>query len=240
VNANYIKGRAFPPGPAGQAAEGVKSILQARWSCRAYLDQEVPAEVITEIFALAQRTASWCNTQPWRAHVTTGTATKRFADHLSEYVRNHPPAADLPLPGEYVGVYRDRRREAGFQLYESLGISRTDREARAIQHLKNYEFFGAPHVAVITTDRNQGVYGAVDCGGYVANVLNAATSLGVATIPQAAIAMYSEAVRTFLSLPEERMVVCAISFGYPDMEHTVNNFRTRRSDTADAVTYVHD
>jgi nitroreductase len=104
--------------------------------------------------------------------------------------------------------------------------------------LRNYAFFGAPHVAVITTDRLQGTYGAIDCGGYVANLLTAARERGVATIPQAAIAVYSGHVRDFFDLPEDRLVVCAVSLGYADESHPVNGFRTERADVADALTVI--
>lgn len=217
------------------ATGGFTGLLQQRWSCRAFLAVQVPDEVITEMFGIAQRTASWCNTQPWRVHLTKGEATRRLAKSLTEHARTHQQVSDLEPPAGYHGVYRDRRREAGYALYASLGIEKTDLEAREAQMLKNFEFFGAPHVAVITTDRDQGVYGAIDCGGYVANLLNAATSLGVATIPQAAIAMHSDHVRDALRIPEDQLIVCAVSFGYPDSQHPVNSFRTSRAEVSDTV-----
>src|SRR5690606_33905944 len=112
--------------------------------------------------------------------------------------------------------------EAGYALYESLGIARDDRGARDAQMLRNFSFFGAPHVAIITTDANQGTYGAIDCGGYVANLLNAAHDRGVATVPQAAVAMQSPTVREALELPEDKLVVCAVSIGYAKIDHPVN------------------
>lgn len=220
--------------------DAVRAVLESRWSCRAFLPTEVPTRAIDQIFGLAQRTASWCNTQPWHVHVTSGKTTKRFAEGLTAHAREHEFVSDFPLPDDYVGVYRERRREAGFMLYGSLGIARDDMAARTAQHLRNFEFFGAPHVAVISTDRNQGVYGAVDCGAYVANVLNVATVLGVATIPQAAIALHSDFVREFLALPEDRMVVCAISFGYADPEDPVNGFRTTRAAAGESISYIDD
>ncbi|WP_460800050.1 nitroreductase [Nocardioides pacificus] len=213
-------------------------LMDQRWSCRAFLADEVPDEQLTQMFALAQRTASWCNTQPWQVHVTTGEATQRFSKSLTEHVLASPQTSDLPMPTGYSGVYQERRREGGYALYASLGIDRADGDARLVQMLKNYTFFGAPHVAVITTDREQGVYGAIDCGGYVANLMHAAHTLGIATVPQAAIAMYSDHVREFLELPEDRMVVCAVSFGYADLEDPVNAFRTTRADVADVVTVL--
>jgi nitroreductase len=210
-------------------------LLDERFSCRGFLPEPVPERTIRRMFTMAQKAASWCNTQPWQVVVTSGPATERFADHLTRYAAAHPPRSDLDMPVKYVGVYDDRRKSSGFALYESLGIARGDRAARAEQAAKNFTFFGAPHVAVITTDRHQATYGAVDCGGYVATLLLAARSLGVATVAQAAIAMYSDAVREHFTLPEDRAVVCAVSFGLADQEHPANGFRTDRATVDEAV-----
>ncbi|MHB9848809.1 nitroreductase [Streptomyces krungchingensis] len=229
-----------PRGGSAEAAApvGFKRLLGDRWSCRAFLPDEVSDDVIAEMFGIAQRTASWCNTQPWQVYLTKGEATGRFAASLTDHAKTHQPTPDLETPAEYRGVYKERRRGAGYALYASLGIAREDWDAREAQGLRNFEFFGAPHVAVITTDQDQGVYGAVDCGGYVANLINAATSLGVATIPQAAIAMHSDHVREFFRIPQDRLIVCAVSFGYADTEHPVNRFRTTRADVEDTVIVV--
>ncbi len=50
------------------------------------------------------------------------------------------------------------------QLYQAVGIGREDKASAARQSLENFRFFGAPHVALITTDDELGVYGVVDCG----------------------------------------------------------------------------
>lgn len=217
-----------------------RKLVSERWSCRAYLPDQVPDDVIREMFEIAQRTPSWCNTQPWQVHVTKGETTRRFAKSLTEHAEAHEETPDLDMPSGYHGVYRDRRRAAGYALYASLGISKEDWDARVAQRLKNFDFFGAPHVAIVTTDREQGTYGAIDCGGYVTNLLLAAQSLGVATIPQAAVAMHSGHVREYLDLPDDRLVVCAVSFGYADTGHPVNRFRTERAAVDDTVFVVGD
>lgn len=213
-------------------------VVGARHSCRAFRDEPVPPAVLDEVFALAQQTASWCNTQPWQVHLVTGEATAAFAAHLTAAVLGGPAGSDLEAPERYEGVYRDRRRASGFALYESLGIARDDADGRAEQMLRNFTFFGAPHVLVVTTDRLQGTYGAVDCGGYVSTLLLAATSRRLGTCAQAAVALYSDAVRSFLGLPEDRLVVCAVALGWPDAEHPANTFRTERAAVGDAVTVV--
>jgi nitroreductase len=209
--------------------------LNRRYSCRAFRPDPVPSEIIDEVFTLAQRTASWCNTQPWLVHLLCGEAITRFSKGLTEHAQTAAVRADFETPAAYVGVYQQRRRDTGFALYKSVGIARDDYAGRTAQGLKNFSFFGAPYTAIITTDRNQGVYGAIDCGAYVANLLLALHSRGLASIPQAAIATHSDFVRSFLELPDDRMVVCAVSFGWGDHDHAANGFRTDRADLADVV-----
>src|SRR5271157_1700334 len=82
----------------------------------------------------------------------------------------------MAFPREYRGAYLERRRACGFRLYEAVGVARGDREAYAKQGFENYKLFGAPHVAIITSDEALGTYGVVDCGAYVSNFLLAAQS----------------------------------------------------------------
>ena len=220
---------------APEAAATLEQILDHRYSCRGFTSEPVPEETIEQIFRMAQRTASWCNSQAWQVELVTGQATAAFGKHLTDHVLSHDMRSDLPAPERYDGVYAERRRASGYGLYTALGIERSDKEARLVQMLENYRFFGAPHVAVITSDAGLGTYGAVDCGGYVATFLAAATSLGVATCAQAAIALYSDAVREHLQIPEDRLIVCGIAFGYADADHPANAFRAGRADLGDVV-----
>jgi nitroreductase len=134
-------------------------------------------------------------------------------------------------------VHRDRRRASGWQLYEAVGIERGDREASARQSAKNFELFGAPHVAIITVAEEQAAYGAVDTGIYIGSLLLAAQSLGVAAIPQAALARYAPFLREYFDIDESRKVLLAISFGYADLEHPANSYRTERAAIEDVVRF---
>jgi len=221
--------------------ETVEQLLAARYSCRAFLREQVPREVIERILAAAQRTASWCNSQPWQVVIASGPAAERFSAAIRAAASddgNRDAGSDFPFPREYRGIYQERRRESGFQLYTALGIARGDKEAYRRQSLRNFELFGAPHVAIITSDEALGVYGAVDCGGYVGNFMLAAQALGVATVPQAALAGFSGLIRRHFELGEERRVVCGISFGYAASDHPANNYRTNRASVADAARFI--
>ncbi|NDZ18546.1 nitroreductase [Variovorax sp. WS11] len=220
-------------------ADALERLLAERYSCRGFLPQPVPQATIERILALAQRTASWCNAQPWQLAITRGAGTERFRQTMFAHARE-PAAPDFPWPREYQGAYLQRRRECGYALYESVGVARGDREGSARQTLENFRFFGAPHVAVVSTAEALGVYGAIDCGAYVANFMLAARSLGVACIAQAALASHSGLIRSHFGLGDDRRVVCGISFGYEDTGHPANRFRTTRAPLEEAVRWVDD
>ncbi len=214
-------------------AATLDALLAARHSCRAFRADRVPDAVIAEITASAARVPSWCNAQPWQIIVTRKAETDRFRDALYTAATTQAPAPDLEWPKQYTGIYRDRRRTCGFQLYNSLGIAKEDRDATHQQMLENYRLFGAPHVAIVTSEADLGPYGAMDTGGFVALFTLAAQARGVASIPQAAVAAQAPFLRDWFAIPENRHILCAISFGYADPDHPANAFRTERAPLAE-------
>jgi nitroreductase len=224
---------------AEEARIVLERLLAERHSCRAFLPVEVEKSTIEWIFATAQRTASWCNSQPWQATILSGPALDRMKAAIEDAAESSLcHGSDFPFPAEYTGVYGDRRRECGFQLYSSVGIARGDRAGYARQSAQNYRLFEAPHAAILTTDPGLGVYGAVDVGGYVQVLLLAMQAQRVAAIPQAALANYSKQVKAAARIPEERLLVCTVAFGYENGDHPVNRFRTSRAPLSDVVTWI--
>lgn len=217
------------------AYDTLLDILQARFSCRAFLPDPVDRDSVTQIVSAARHVPSWCNAQPWQVIVTSGAETDRFRAALFETVSKTAPAPDLPWPDAYPGVYGARRRACGFQLYDAVGVEKGDRPGATQQMMENYRLFGAPHVAIITSPRALGPYGAMDTGGFVTAFCLAAQALGVATVPQAAIAAQAPFVRAHFDIPEDRMILCAISFGYADTDHPANSFRTERAGVDDIL-----
>lgn len=227
------------------AARALAALVEDRHSCRGFLPQAVPRQTIETVLAIAQGAASWCNSQPWQVLVTEDAATERFREALFDYASSGQSAEqgrrlerpDFAFPERYVGIYKERQRETGWALYNSVGVTHGDREASGRQMLENFRLFGAPHVMIVTTEADLGVYGAIDCGAYVAHIMLAAQSLGVATIAQAALAGVADFVRGHFALPPERRIVCGISFGYADPAHPANGFRTRRASLDQVVRY---
>lgn len=219
-------------------ADVLAQLLTERHSCRGFRPHAVPRDTIEAILAIAQRTASWCNAQPWQLHVLSAEATQRVREDLVAYALAHEPRPDFDFPAAYEGVYLERRRECGLQLYEATGVPRGDKEAYRRQWLENYRLFGAPHLAIVTSHVPLGTYAVLDCGAYVHNFMLASHALGVSSIAQAAQAAVSGFWRERLALADDRKVVCGIAFGYEDPAHPANVFRTSRATLDQAVQWV--
>jgi nitroreductase len=222
-----------------EAAATLDALLRERYSCRGFRPDPLPRDTIDTILRMAQRTPSWCNSQAWQIAVASAPATERLRAAMLQHVQGREPAPDFAWP-EYQGVYLERRRECGLQLYRATGVARGDPAAARRQQLENFRFFGAPHVALVTTDAALGVYGVLDCGAYVSNFMLVARSMGVAAIAQAALAAYPQFWRGELQLDAGRRVVCGIAFGLEDPAHPANSFRTSRADIATAARWLED
>jgi len=213
----------------------LEAVLHRRHSCRAFRPDPVPQADIERIVTAAARVPSWCNAQPWQVLVTRGPETERFRAALLETAMSAEPQPDMPWPESYPDAYGARRRECGFQLYDAVGIARADKPGRAAQTMRNYALFDAPHVAIIHAPKVLGPYGAMDTGGFVTAFTLAATALGIASIPQAAVAAFAPMIHAHFDIPEDRMILCAISFGYADEDHPANSFRTRRAPLSEVL-----
>ena len=56
----------------------LEELLGERYSCRAFRPEPVPRPIIERILTAAQRTASWCNSQPWQVVIASGEAREKF------------------------------------------------------------------------------------------------------------------------------------------------------------------
>jgi len=147
-----------------KASDLLARLLADRFSCRGYRPDAVPKPVIRRMLTSAQMSASWCNSQPWEVIVTEGVGTERFRralfDHaIADHTANNGVPRmmpDFPFPTRYRGVYKERQREVGWQLFESVGVAYGDRAASARQSLENFRLFGAPHMLLVTSEPTWG------------------------------------------------------------------------------------
>lgn len=207
-----------------------------RHSCRAFLPEPLSPPQIQELFELAQRAPSDCNTQAWTTYLAQGALLERLRRALVKRVKAAAPQSyDLDPITSYEGVLLERRRACGWGLYEAVGITKGDRDASRAQALKNFELFGAPHMAVITVDAALGERGSVDAGIYLGYLLLAAEALGIGAVPQAAITHHAALLHEILDIPEHHRIVNVVAFGRKDAMHPANLFRTSRASLEEAV-----
>lgn len=217
----------------------LERLIFERYSCRAYKKESVPKPVINRILEVAQRTVSDCNTQPWQVCIISGKPLELLRNEVYERASSGAPiVADVPPIPSYVGVFQERRRNCGWTLYKTLGIERGDRQRSAKQAMENFRFFGAPHLAIITTHASLGARGLLDCGGYITSFLLAAQALGVGAVTQASIAQRADVIRDHLKLPAENHIVCGIAFGWSDQANIINSTRTIRAPLDEVVKFI--
>src|SRR5271154_7381127 len=83
----------------------LEELLGERYSVRAFLPREVPRETIEHVLKVAQRTASWCNSQPWQVLIASGEAKETFRKLIyAEAASGGRDGHDFPPPPEYLGA----------------------------------------------------------------------------------------------------------------------------------------
>ena len=209
----------------------ITEAIKGRISTRAFLDQEVSRDVIEAILRTARWAPSGGNTQPWEVAVVTGDRKREIGDRMVEALRSGDKGhADYQYYAhKFPEPYRTRRCVCGMALYESLGIERSDKEARAGHWEKNYSGLDAPVEFFFFVDEALELGSWVDTGMFIQSVMLAARAHGLETCPQAALAEYPDIVQEVLVLPSEKKLICGVAMGYPDREAPVNNYRTERA-----------
>ena len=128
------------------------------------------------------------------------------------------------------------------------GVAWTASSAGDVEHLHAYAGFlqdryGYDQIEVLDRDALRNVCaspayrgGILDMGAAHLHPLNlalglarAAQAAGVASVAQAAVASFAPMLHEMLEIPQDRLILCAISFGYADPDHPANRFRTTRA-----------
>ncbi|WP_028923597.1 nitroreductase [Pseudonocardia acaciae] len=224
----------------------VEQALLSRRSVRAFLPVEVSRGEIERLLALAARSASNSNVQPWHVHVLTGEPKRRLTAALVAAMAAGRRVAEReleypyqPEPGAWPEPFRSRRHRFGEGLYgEALGIDRADTARRHAYHLRNYDFFGAPVGMVLTVSRHPLAGALVDAGLFLQALMLAARGAGLDTCPQASLIHFYPVLRAHLEVPPDRLIVCGLALGYADPEHVLSRHRTPR-EPVDGFTTFH-
>jgi nitroreductase len=216
-------------------------VVLGRRSIRGYLDKPVPRALIAEILAMAMRSPTSMNTQPWHFHVITGEPLDRIRKGNTDNILAGVPDSREFRRGEaFAGVHRERQVEVAKQLFGAMGIARDDAAARQDWVLRGFRQFDAPVCVIVTYDRELSGSDdtAFDCGAVTTALVNAAWSKGLGCVINSQGIMQSPVVREHAGIPEDQVIMKAVAMGWPDPDFPANAVVSLRKSVDEAARFV--
>jgi nitroreductase len=208
----------------------LREVVRHRRSIRCFLSEPVADEIIQELIAEALWAPSWGNTQPREILVVTGAAIERFKkENRDALFSGRDPKPDIPFPQVWPNVLKERYKDVGKSMLESLSIGRNDQKGRFQYYGQMFSLFDAPALLVITVDRELSLeYSMLDVGLFLQTFCLLAHSKGLGTCILAASVSYPDIVRKLFSIPNTKNIVIGVALGWPDSNAPVNCFERNR------------
>lgn len=216
-------------------------VVNGRRSIRGFKPDPVPRALIEEVLALAMRSPSSLNTQPWNFTVVTGEPLDRIRQGNTERnLAGVPHSREFRLGEDYGGVHRERQIEIAKQLFGAMDIAREDKAKRHDWVLRGFRQFDAPVSIVITYDRV--LLGSdiapFDCGAVTTALVNAAWSRGLGCVINSQGIMQSPVVREHVGIPDDQVIQTCVAMGWPDDSFPANAVVSRRKPVSEAARFV--
>ena len=217
----------------------VSNALKSRKSVRAFLNKDVPKELLEELFNNAKWSPSSKNIQPWKIIVTTKDKQKEVSKKIIEALESgeKPNIEYENNPCKLEGILKDRAINCGKALYSALNIQREDKEKRIEQWKKNFKSFDAPVTLFFFKNTKTDSSANIDLGILAQSIMLMAMELGLATCAQASLADYPKIVKQALDVSDEYLLMFGMSLGYEDKSDPANNYRTEREELSNFVEF---
>jgi nitroreductase len=205
----------------------VSDAVRARRSIRAFTSEPISNEVIKDLLALAARSPSGGNLQPWKIYVVNKQSMKKFLEFQDSWDQPETPGYAI-YPSGLKEPYRTSRYQLGEAMYDLLGIPRDDKDARLKQVMRNFEFFGAPAAIFCFVDKQMGPPQWSDLGMFLQTFMLLAQEAGIDTCAQEAWAMKNDSVSEFVGSGGDDILFCGIAIGYKDKDAVINKLSSER------------
>jgi len=216
----------------------IKDAILNRRSIRGFKPDPVPRNIIAEILEIATRTPSGKNAQPWEFVVLTGDVLGRIsAGNVAHLMNGTPETPDLNITMP-TGVYKERNVQTAKQLYETMGIAREDKDARAAWWQRGFRYFDAPVALLLITDREIAlIKGQRDLGLITQTITLLALEYGLGTCVVSQGVLYTDVIREHTGIGQDKLITVAIALGYPDPDFPANHFVSGRVPAAEITTW---
>ena len=215
----------------------VSQAVCSRKSIRSFSNQKISSSLIRELLILASRSPSGGNLQPWKIYVINNKSMEDFLLFQESWEEPETPAYDI-YPPKLKEPFRTSRFELGEQMYDLLGIGREDKEARLLQVMKNFEFFGAPCAFFCFVDRQMGPPQWSDLGMFLQTFMLLAKEVGLDTCAQEAWSIKHDSVAKFVKADDDEMLFCGMSIGYKDPDAIINTLSSERRPINEWATFL--
>jgi nitroreductase len=173
-------------------------------------------------------------------HVVSGQILQRISKDLIIAARDRDDVPDIPFASEYPEPFGGRKHIADADLRSARGLTILDYRGEIEAVRGNWRFFNAPQVIFLTAPKSLGSYALLDLGCFLQSFLLTCVAEGLAACPQASLAQYPKAVRSHLSIGNDELLVCGISFGWPDPTAGANQCRTGRIGILDFAKFYNE
>ncbi len=219
---------------------GFDSLLQRRHSCRGFLPQPVPRQIIRQILATAQRTASWCNAQPWHVHLISGAPLEalRQRTDLPGCRTAFVPHRSWTGRGNIAASIRSGGANADGTSIAPSAFRRATAKPPQGKPARISGYSVRRTWRLSATMRPWAPTGSWTAAPGFQTSCWQLRRQASARFAQAALASWPDLLRKHLDIGAERHIVCGISFGYEDTAHPANNFRTSRAPIEETATFV--
>jgi len=216
-------------------------VVLGRRSIRGFKPDPVPLDLIKEILAMAMRSPSSMNTQPWNFTVVTGEPLDRIrAGNTERNLAGIPHSREFRTGTAFEGVHRERQIGVAKQLFSAMGIARDDAPARMDWVLRGFRQFDAPVCVIITYDKilSGSDDTPFDCGAVSTALVNAAWSRGLGAVINSQGIMQSPVVREHAGIADDQVIMKAIAIGWPDESFPANAVVSERKSVEEAARFV--
>ena len=216
-------------------------VVLGRRSIRGYKPDPVPQALIKEVLALAMRSPSSMNTQPWNFTVVTGEVLDLIRRGNTERnLAGIPHSREFRIGSPFAGQHRDRQVGVAKQLFAAMDIAREDTEKRQDWVLRGFRQFDAPVCIIITYDAvlADSDDTAFDCGAVTTALVNAAWSKGLGAVINSQGIMQSPVVREHANIPDDQVIMKAVALGWPDESFPANAVVSKRKSVDEAATFL--
>jgi nitroreductase len=216
-------------------------VVLGRRSIRGFKQEPVPKALIREVLAMAMRSPSSMNTQPWNFYVITGEPLERIRRGNTERnLAGVPHSREFRIGQPFAGQHRERQIGVAKQLFAAMGIAREDKEGRQDWVMRGFRQFDAPVCVIVTYDRV--LHGSddapFDCGQVSNALVNAAWSRGLGCVINSQGIMQSPVVREHAGVADDQVIMKAIAMGWPDDSFPANAVVSERKSVDEAAVFV--